>query len=184
MKFVEDNRIDTAQIRVAEQAAGEHAFCEEAETGAGAGDLFKADLIADCFSRALSKLGGYAASGQTSGDAARLQDKDFAGDELHQGRRDARGFARARRGFKNQIGRVALSFAQGLKNLRQQRVYRQCDFAGHRVSSEHGKSSGSNSTAKNRTGQAKERNACGAGRIPSASAGLSAFPFPCECERF
>jgi hypothetical protein len=94
VEFVEDDAIDAAEFGIAQQAAGEDAFGDEAKPGARAGGIFEADLIADSFADSLAALGRDEAGGQARGEAARFEDDDVKAG-VEQRCRDARGFAGA-----------------------------------------------------------------------------------------
>jgi hypothetical protein len=118
MKFVEDDDVDAAQVRVGHEAAGEDAFGEEAEAGAGSGDVFEADLIADGFAEALAQFGGDASGSHAGGESAGFEDEDFASGDGQEGGRDARGLSCSGRGFDDEV----LLFSNGREDLREERV--------------------------------------------------------------
>ena len=81
VELIEDYGVDAFECWMGEQAAIENALGNKAEAGAGAGFLFEADLIADCFASLFVHLPGYAAGGQAGSDASGLQHYDLASDE-------------------------------------------------------------------------------------------------------
>jgi hypothetical protein len=106
VELIEDDGVDALERGVGEEAAGEDAFGDEAEAGAGADPFFEADLVADGFAGLLGPFKGDAPGGETSGDAARLEDDDFAFDNVEQGGRNAGGLAGAGSGFDDEVGRA------------------------------------------------------------------------------
>ncbi len=107
VEFVEYDATDLVQARVAEEAAREDAFGEEAQAGLRAGHIFEADLIADGGADGLVALGGDEAGGEAGGEAARLEDEDLTRIEGEEGGRDSRGLAGSGRGLEDDAGVVA-----------------------------------------------------------------------------
>ena len=103
VELVEDDHVDAAQVRVRQQPPRQHAFGEEAQPRARAGDLLEAHLVADGLAHPLAQLGGYAAGGQARGQPPRFEHQHLAGAESEQGGRDAGGFPCAGRRFENQV---------------------------------------------------------------------------------
>lgn len=103
VKFVEDDGGDVAEGGVLGDAAGEHTFGEETEAGAGAGDFFEADLVADGLAELFAEFERDAAGGHAGGDAAGFEDEDIAGERQERGW-DAGGFPCAGFGFEDEVG--------------------------------------------------------------------------------
>jgi hypothetical protein len=78
VEFVEDDGGDVAEVMVGEEAAGQDAFGQEAETGLLTGDVLKADLIPNGLPQRLTEFFGNAAGGETSRQPARLEDPNFS----------------------------------------------------------------------------------------------------------
>ena len=107
VKLVEHHHADALQLRVAQQAACQDSFGEEAQPRLRPGELLEAHLVADRLAEALAAFESHPAGGQPRGDAARLQHEHFTEARIEQSRGNARRLARARRRFNHQIGAAA-----------------------------------------------------------------------------
>ena len=78
VEFVQHDTAGALQLRVAHEAAREHAFGKKAQASSGPGDFLEADLVADGRTHALAELAGDEAGGKAGGKAAGLQHQHLA----------------------------------------------------------------------------------------------------------
>ena len=105
VEFIEKNRRDAGQLGILEQLAQENSFGDEADAGLFRGDFFKANLITDLVAEPAAPFKRDATGEQAGGEAARLQDDDFAVAEqaaIEQDLRHLRRFSRTSRRLKNE----------------------------------------------------------------------------------
>ena len=135
VEFVEEDRADAAQRRVAEHLAQEDALGDVLDAGACAGDVVQADAVADLRAERDATLPRDAGGEHPRGQTARLEDDDapaFAeqvGVEEHL--RDLRGLARAGRGLEDEAA-AAGGVAQGGDERAFEFVDGQAFVGGHR----------------------------------------------------
>jgi len=98
VKLVEDERRHAAQLGVANHLPQQQALGDEADAGAGAGDIFEADLVANLAAQAGPPLPGDPRRQQPRRQPPRLQDDHLALPQdapLQEHLGDLGGFARA-----------------------------------------------------------------------------------------
>ena len=76
MKFVEEDRTDVPQFRVAEHLAQEHALGNELDARVAAGLIVEADRVSDLAPQRHAPLPRHAGGEHPRGQAARLEDHD------------------------------------------------------------------------------------------------------------
>ena len=86
VEFVEHHAAHALQLRVAQQAAGEHALGQEAQARARTGYLLEAHLVADGLARRLAAFAGHKPRRQARGQAARLQHQHLAANPVRAAR--------------------------------------------------------------------------------------------------
>jgi hypothetical protein len=104
VEFVEDHTGHALERRVAQEAAREDAFGEEAQTRTRSDDFFEADLVADGATDRFAALGRDEPGGESRGQAAGLEYEHFARIEIEQGGWDARSLPCPGRSFDYQGG--------------------------------------------------------------------------------
>src|SRR6266567_1147242 len=119
VKLVENDDIHTIQFEIGEKTPVEHAFREEVQAGARAGNAFKANLVADRLTNVFAKFPGDAPGSEAGRNAPRLEHEYVAADCAQQCGRNARGLAGTRFGLDDKIrGRV-----ERRKNVRDESVH-------------------------------------------------------------
>ncbi len=99
VKFVQHNGVDTREQRVGNQSPRQDSFRQKTKTGSRTGHFLKSNLITDRLAQRLAKLLSYSTRGHSDGQTPRLEHQHVSANQIEQGRRNARGFPRARRGF-------------------------------------------------------------------------------------
>jgi hypothetical protein len=99
VEFVEHDGADASEVWVTGEAAVEDAFGHVAQPGLGAGEVFKAHLVADAFADALATFAGDATCGEARCEASWFEYDDVAIDAIHEVCRHASCLAGTGRGF-------------------------------------------------------------------------------------
>ncbi len=99
VELVQHHGIDARKLWIANQTPSQDSFREETETRSRTGHFLEAHLIADSFADRLGHLLSHSSRGHAYGQTPRLQHQHVAAHQIEQGRRNARGFSRARRRF-------------------------------------------------------------------------------------
>ncbi len=105
VEFVEENRRDAAQLRILQQLAEENSLSHETDARLFGGDFFETDLVTDLVAEPSATFESDALGEQPRGEAARLQDDDFALAEqsaIEQDLRNLRRFAGTSRRLQDQ----------------------------------------------------------------------------------
>ena len=97
VEFVEDDRGDALEQRVAQQPPGQDAFRDVPEPRARAGGVLEADLEADQVADAFASLVRHPSRGGAGSEPPRLEDDHLSLGQIEQRWRHARRLARAGR---------------------------------------------------------------------------------------
>ena len=105
VEFVEHDRADAGQLRIALDQARENAFGDDFDARACGYPGLEADAVADSFADSFAELRRHEFGGSTGGDAARFQHQDFSAVQPRcgeQGQRHLGSLAGSRWSFQHQ----------------------------------------------------------------------------------
>jgi hypothetical protein len=133
MELVQHHGPNALERRIGEQPSREHSFGNKSHPRSRADCLFKPNLVTGRLPNLFAHLPGHTSRRQSGSDPPRFQYNHFTTHNFKQSRRHAGRLTRARGCLNDKVRRSL----ERRDHLRQNRVHRKYNFAGHQFSSKH-----------------------------------------------